>query len=429
MEQNSQCELIPNSETDWMNEYSFGQNPNSDTCSQIITTCMYDELNYATQSFTRWYELASDSGLFDITIEAYDFSESSKTNFLSTEILTFSPETDRESQRSVPKQVDMTISYFQKDRDTKKIIGVELVYDNYEELSDEEDLGLKDVYYNLTFSMISLSHTKLTIAFAFDWNFYLVLFLMVGFVSINVIIIFTIYHRIMARPSKPGKRIAKFKFFSYIKLTIPPALYGIGLAMMPVLIMNFFVCAFFTGYFMNFNTSIYPCELENTDSCPLTLFDNIHSGESNIDFDNLRKGRCGTALFILGIYLMILGLQILVPDKSDKFKSAESFDGNIWEFYTWKRSNMIFCTAFLIFFNLAVIQFSFSDLFSDNIWVMIVSYKVVSIIVERVIENAVQDKLLLASYSTSNNIVLGLVTFGSDDFLEFLVAYFIDVGI
>ncbi len=109
--------------------------------------------------------------------------------------------------------------------------------------------------------------------------------------------------------------------------------------------------------------------------------------------------------------------------------SGEAFDGNIWEFYTWKRSNMIFCSAFLIFFNIAVIQFSFCNIFSSNIWTMIVTYKVVSIIIERVIEKTVRDKMLLASYSTSNNIVLGLVTFGSDNFLEFLIAYFIDVGV
>jgi len=94
-----------------------------------------------------------------------------------------------------------------------------------------------------------------------------VLFLMVGFVSVSVIIVFMLYHRLMARPSKPGKTIARCKFISYIKLTIPPALYGISLAMTPILFLNFFICAFFTGSFMTYNTSFYPCELESTDTC------------------------------------------------------------------------------------------------------------------------------------------------------------------
>lgn len=46
----------------------------------------------------------------------------------------------------------------------------------------------------------------------------------------------------------------------------------------------------------------------------------------------------------------------------------EAYDGNIWEFYTWKRSNMLFCSTFVIFFNMAVLQFSFSPIFSDYVW-------------------------------------------------------------
>jgi hypothetical protein len=52
----------------------------------------------------------------------------------------------------------------------------------------------------------------------------------------------------------------------------------------------------------------------------LTLFDNIldYPGDVSVDFDVLRTGRCGTALLVLGVYLMYLGLSILVPDKSEK---------------------------------------------------------------------------------------------------------------
>jgi hypothetical protein len=48
---------------------------------------------------------------------------------------------------------------------------------------------------------------------------------------------------------------------------------------------------------------------------------------------------------------------------------------------------------------------------------MIAVYTLVAIIVERVLEKAVSEKLLLAPLSVTNNIVLGLITFGSEDFL------------
>jgi len=57
------------------------------------------------------------------------------------------------------------------------------------------------------------------------------------------------------------------------------------------------------------------------------------------------------------------GMKILIPDKTDVSKPSEAHDGNTWEFFTWKRSNMIFVSTFLLFLMVSIIQFSFSDLF------------------------------------------------------------------
>lgn len=56
-----------------------------------------------------------------------------------------------------------------------------------------------------------------------------------------------------------------------------------------------------------------------------------------------------------GVYLMQVGMAILIPDKTDESKPTEAFDGNTWDYFIWKRSNMVYTSTFLIFLCLAVI--------------------------------------------------------------------------
>ena len=92
-------------------------------------------------------------------------------------------------------------------------------------------------------------------------------------------------------------------------------------------------------------------------ACPLTFLDVIpdDSASVSIDYGILRTGRCGTAILATGVYLMRASMIILIPDKTDLSKVPESYDGNTWEYFAWKRSNMIFVSTFLIFLMLAII--------------------------------------------------------------------------
>ena len=129
------------------------------------------------------------------------------------------------------------------------------------------------MYYNISFEFTPLSHTALTIAFAFSWHFYMVLYLLVGFISIVDMIILLLYHRLTARP-KQGHHIAKFKFFSYIKLLIPPAFYGMMLAIIPVLLINLVIAILVSGHLLSISTAIYSCDNPGGESaCIYTLFD------------------------------------------------------------------------------------------------------------------------------------------------------------
>jgi len=128
---------------------------------------------------------------------------------------------------------------------------------------------------------------------------------------------------------------------------------------------------------------------------------------------------------------MVLGLKILIPEKTDQNANyvKESFDGNVWEFFTWKRSNVFFISFFWIFYNLMVVQLSFSAIFGIYIWYMIGLLKIFGVIIGFCLEILLEESLLSSPIEIVGGLTAGLVTFGADNFVDFLNAYFIELGI
>jgi len=87
-------------------------------------------------------------------------------------------------------------------------------------------------------------------------------------------------------------------------------------------------------------------------------------------------------MLISGAYLMIVGLKVLIPDTTKKGKVQEAFDGNIWSYYYWKKSNMVFCSLWVIFYSLAIIQFSFCDAFGSAMYQFIVMFTLFAMVIE-----------------------------------------------
>lgn len=215
-------------------------------------------------------------------------------------------------------------------------------------------------------------------------------------------------------------------------LTYYPALQGVVLGLMPIIIGNLYITIVIAGHLMSIDTHLFSCDDPGGDSaCIYTLFDLIMDDPNNvsIDYSILRTGRTGTAFLVMGSYVTLASLLILVPDKNEAGRVPEAYDGNIWEYFIWKRSNILFTSVFLMFFELAVIQFSFSAIYGDNAWLMMGIFKVIEIIVETMLDGAVPEALMLSPLQVSFAVVLGLTGFGAANFLDFLQGYFIDVGI
>lgn len=87
---------------------------------------------------------------------------------------------------------------------------------------------------------------------------------------------------------------------------------------------------------------------------------------------------------------------------------------------------MVFNSIFIIFTTIIIINFSFSDLFGDYIWYAIIILKLFGILIDWILEKAMDQALLLGPLSITYGVIVGLVTFGADDFLDFIDAYFIE---
>ena len=238
----------------------------------------------------------------------------------------------------MPTNVVLHLSYFQKGPDNKILIVVDMDFDAIEEVSPAQFVGDEPVHYNLTFTLESFSHKDLTIKFAFESYFYIVLYVIMGVLSIIVMAIFACFHRIVARPNRAEGKDAKvtpFRLISYISLTIPQAFYGVSYAVIPVFVVDGVIAVVITGRVIEFDFSIFECDSNKREECILTLFDVMKddSDKISVNYADLRTGRCGVALFVTGAYLLYVGLIVLIPDNSAKRKIHEAYDGNIWQYY------------------------------------------------------------------------------------------------
>jgi len=206
---------------------------------------------------------------------------------------------------------------------------------------------------------VPLSHKDLTINFAFTSRFYIILYLLVGSLATAITIVFVMYHRIVGRPPLGAKKFASFKFLSYLKLTYSPAFQGVGLGLVPIILGNLFITVVISGHLMSLKTPLFYCDSTDVGDagCIYTLFDLIvaDTEDVSIDYVVLRTGRTGTAFLVMGSYVTLAALLVLIPDKTDSGKVPEAYDGNIWEYFIWKRSNIMYTAVFLMFFELAVI--------------------------------------------------------------------------
>jgi hypothetical protein len=217
LEQNENCNLKSESETEPVSPYDFGKGqPKADTCSELLLDCIYEEDLHEEQNL-RWYELKQDSTLFKITKRAMGIKEvTEKQSFDESEVKYFEEiffffvkiilkklvilnVENNPISGKIPSTVTIVLKYFQYTSIEKKLITGTISFSDYIKPTQEEFSGIKPFKYKLNFNYIPMTHTELVISFAFGWELYLFMYLAIFSSTLISVFVVYIYHKLFYR--------------------------------------------------------------------------------------------------------------------------------------------------------------------------------------------------------------------------------------
>ena len=144
----------------------------------------------------------------------------------------------------------------------------------------------------------------------------------------------------------------------------------------------------------------------------------------------------GVAFCAISFMAIFVATQMFLPRRDSKKEKAlelkregpAALKEDIWTPLAWKRSNFIFSTYMTATFSILIIEFSFWDGFGDYIWFVIIGFNVVNIFVGYLIDLQTTEMLLANPINTGLGLVQGIVTLSADDFMDFLLGYFVEFG-
>ena len=157
------------------------------------------------------------------------------------------------------------------------------------------------------------------------------------------------------------------------------------------------------------------------------------TGATTSAFIVLRSGRTGTAFLAVGIYMLLRGSELLLPDQGQKNVASkdpsESYpQRNTWFPLSWSRSSLNCFIVLLMIAFLGIVYYSYTNLFGALLWYNIAGYRVATLLTEFVGEKLLENKNLVVTITTYLGVMQNLITYGASDFLNFLQSYFIELA-
>lgn len=411
------------------------QDPVADWCEQRLL-CNYEEDLTTTDAERRWFEAASGTELFYILEEALTLSQIKQGGDLiedmvakdSSDIL-IPVSVDRSAAEELreecgrlcfPREVTLEITYYQINEREKRIISATMVYGEFDRTPAKTEY-----VFNLSYS--ALNYIQLIIAFAFDVNVFVLLFLALGGATVMAAIFVYLFNRLATRLEHPPR----FRFMQYLRIVAPPPLTGIGLALVPTAIILGSIHYLLRGF--EYSSS--------SDTLDRWLLDNVveHYSDTRIDTNRVpltRRGRVGTAFFIAALFGLVVGSRVLVPESISREErevvrkqSKQARQEAVWTPTRWKRNNFIFLSVILAFVMVLGFEFSFWTEFGTYIWHVIFALRAATIPLEVILEVRLQEVLLMSPLIAAFMILQQLVAFGADDFVDFVLSFAIEYAI
>lgn len=250
-----------------------------------------------------------------------------------------------------------------------------------------------------------------------------------------------IINRLFTKMKKPPR----FRMKILLKNIAYPPCVGILLAVLPTLV----ACAFIYVWWYGFSSSA-----PLTDPSAVT-FEGVAGDwldQTSLSQDRVtkyKKGRVGVSLVVAGVYLLLLGSRLMVPETldpqyednaykemaaapDDPFDVEDDKDkpeaSEFWEPRRWKQANLMLLTLSFMGVLLVIWEFSYSSLFTSNIYAFLVAFKVLRNVVEILLESFLFEKLLVTPFVIVLSLSESTIAMGSADFLGFTLFYFVNLS-
>ncbi|EAR82608.2 transmembrane protein, putative (macronuclear) [Tetrahymena thermophila SB210] len=430
-ENHENCNLVSPQNVKVIDPFVFGDKPYSDECENVGFDCVLDEYTFFPFTQDLWYRQQKEQALFSMKASPYQFnSEEANSDEIPIDDLVEIQIDSEVPENKLPKKISLQINYYQINSLEKQIINGQINFESFVTPTDDQANGKEPFNYDLLVSFHSMTQSELTIAFALDIRVYLIMYFIIGFFSLMSICIFTGYHIILRR----SKSKFQTKIIECIQTIYPSAIYGTFLTLIPLGIILILNLAIMGGRFWDYQFNIYGCD-PKTDSCQLTIFDNYKDDEisfSDDEMDNLRNGRYGLSIIIIGLYIMYACSDLLISQNKTKeeYKLEQyASDGNSWFKRFWEKSYFMLFYFFMIIIMEIIIQWSISTNFGENVWYYLCTLKILGMLSEILGSKFFSKKILSAPIAYGLDCTLDVATLGANDFIDFLLSFFIEQGI
>lgn len=223
---------------------------------------------------------------------------------------------------------------------------------------------------------------------------------------------------------------------------------GCLLAVFPVLIGAIWISSWLQSY-ENGGTLCSPDPVADPST---TCFEDIAGDWTDsltLDIDRInlyRVGRMGTCFIGMGLYITFLSARLIIPKWTDEHGDDDMYaeeiidvvEGNgdedeiiapspIWTPMIWKRAHLMLASFLLELFCMIVIEFSYSATFSDNVYQLIIFFKVIQKWMDYFFEDMLKEMLMINPLVILVTVTEGLITMGADDFSDFILSYFVEL--
>ncbi|KAL4441618.1 hypothetical protein ABPG74_021550 [Tetrahymena malaccensis] len=428
-ENQNNCNLVDPSEVKVVNQFKFGDIPYSDECDHILYDCVLDEyLNYNFITNT-WLQQNVRTTIFQITPQPIYFDQNDlnnqvyNSNYLAN-VLTLNVIPSGQ----LPTKIVFQIWYYQVSPTIKRIIIGKVWFENFIKPSNDQANGVAPFNYQLDFSFHSMNQSELTINYALSIWVYIFMYMICGSVSLTSVCVFAGYHLLFRRQKSKIKTNIK----QCLKVFYPGALFGIYLPIIPVTMILTLNLLLMGGQMWLYPFNIYNCNPQ-AGNCQLSIFDTMTDLPlTDPGLPNLRKGRFGLSLLVIGLYMMILCANLIVPkskNKVDKKFGQVSFDGNVWFKRMWEISKYMLFYLCVVVIMVVIIYWSLSNNFGNNTWYYLCTLKVVGMVCERLGVVFFQKFILSSPIAFAMDHILDVATLGANDYLQFLLSFFLEQGI